>query len=69
LSFNEVENFCGNALMLKNNKLVMSKRAYDNLSPANLATLEENYTIIAPSIPTIEYIGGGSARCMIAELF
>ena len=55
--------------MLKNNKLVMSKRAYDNLSPANLATLEENYTIIAPSIPTIEYIGGGSARCMIAELF
>ena len=65
---------CGNMIVLKDGSngelcLVMSKRAYNGLTKNHLTTLENNYRIIASDISTIEKIGGGSARCMIAELF
>ncbi len=64
---------CGNMIMLKNNKgehcVIMSDRAKNGLSKKNLKTLKKHYTIIASDLSTIEHIGGGSARCMIAELF
>ena len=68
LSFDEVESYCGNALMLSGGRLVCSARALSGYSEKNRQELEK-YTIIAPDIPTIEDIGGGSARCMLAELF
>jgi len=47
----------------------MSESAYKGFSPANLALLKTFYSIIKADISTIERIGGGSARCMLAELF
>jgi hypothetical protein len=49
--------------------VVMSKRARENLSPENSKILESNYTIVSSDLSHIEHIGGGSARCMIGELF
>ena len=74
MSYDEVENFCGNMLMVSNEAeapvLVMSKRAKESLSPSNRTILEESYkNIVAPDLEVIETIGGGSARCMLAELF
>jgi hypothetical protein len=47
----------------------MSSRARKGLTKKHLATIEKNYRIIDSDIGTIEKIGGGSARCMVAELF
>ena len=49
--------------------ILMSQRARDGLSAANLAELERNYRIVSSDISLIETIGGGSARCMTIELF
>jgi hypothetical protein len=72
ISYDETENFCGNMIMLNNgleNILVMSDRARNNLSPENSNVLESNYKIVSADLHMIEHIGGGSARCMIGELF
>lgn len=68
------ESFLGNCLMVKNNKnenlLIMSQAAYDGLNTDQLELIEDQkIKILASPIQTIESIGGGSARCMIAELF
>ena len=47
----------------------MSKRAHDNLNMGYLNMLKDNYKLICPDLNNIEKIGGGSARCMLAELF
>ncbi|NQZ13907.1 MAG: hypothetical protein HRT94_03640 [Alphaproteobacteria bacterium] len=74
----QMENFCGNSLQVigyKDGKtpeemLVMSAAGYNALNDEQKAKLDEYYsTIISPKIPTIEYYGGGSARCMLLELF
>lgn len=66
-------NFAGNMLQLKNNKgekfLVMSERAYTSLTPSQIETLERFTKILPVPIYMIEDIGGGSARCMMAEIF
>lgn len=66
-------NFAGNMLQLKNNKgekfLVMSARAYTSLTPSQIETLERFTKILPVPIYMIEDIGGGSARCMMAEIF
>ena len=49
--------------------LVMSQQAHDALRPEQLNTLKGLDTLIVASIPTIETCGGGSARCMMAEVF
>ncbi|MCK9305444.1 MAG: arginine deiminase-related protein [Bacteroidales bacterium] len=49
--------------------LVMSKRAKESLEKYQLLRLESYCSILAPSLTVIENNGGGSARCMIAELF
>ena len=68
------DHFAGNMIQIENSKeetiLVMSKTAYDSLNSNQLQRLNDlNDHIVAADIPTIERIGGGSARCMIAELF
>jgi hypothetical protein len=47
----------------------MSDRARKGLRPDNLKTIEKHYKIISSDLHMIETIGGGSARCMVAELF
>ena len=49
--------------------LVMSQSALNSLRPAQVQLLEAHATIISSSLETIEACGGGSARCMMAEVF
>lgn len=49
--------------------VIMSERARRGLAPKHLATLEQHYNIVSSDVSTIENIGGGSARCMVAEIF
>lgn len=66
-------NFAGNMLEVSNDGgekfTVMSQTAYDSLNVGQIQIIEKYTTIISPQIPTIEKLGGGSARCMIAEIF
>lgn len=69
----QVNNFAGNMLQVKgkDNKryLVMSTSAHQSLTKAQLHKIEEHCEILSSSLDTIEACGGGSARCMMAEVF
>ena len=69
----QVNNFAGNMLQVKgrNGKLyvVMSQAAYDSLTANQIKILESHSEILYSSLDTIEACGGGSARCMMAEVF
>jgi hypothetical protein len=69
----QVNNFAGNMLQVgdedQNPVLVMSDSAYKSLTPTQIKTLESFNPIIHPELDVIETCGGGSARCMIAEIF
>ena len=74
LSAKQIQDFCGNAIEAKNDKgelfLIISTRAYEALNQNQIKKLLESYKeIIHSDIPTIEKYGGGSARCMLTELF
>ncbi len=74
LTAKQIENFCGNAIEAKNNNndlfLILSSTAYNALNQSQIDKLLESYKdIIHSDIPTIEKYGGGSARCMLTELF
>jgi hypothetical protein len=63
--------FAGNVLELAvpNGKLIaLSSAALGSLAPAQRRSLESQATLIAAEIPTIERIGGGGVRCMLAEI-
>ena len=49
--------------------LVMSRTALASLTAEQIALLEQDVRIVAPEISAIEKAGGGSARCMLAEMF
>jgi hypothetical protein len=65
--------FAGNMLEVNNDGgerfTVMSQAAFDALNVGQIQQIERHSTIISPSLPTIEKLGGGSARCMMAEIF
>ena len=63
--------FAGNMLQVMGDQpyLVMSKSAYDSLTKNQIETIEKYNPIISSSLDIIEACGGGSARCMMAELF
>ena len=69
----QVNNFAGNMLEIRgsNDKryLVMSDSAYQILTPKQKEQLENHAEILSSSLDTIEACGGGSARCMMAEIF
>ncbi len=73
ISYEQMLQFAGNMLQLKNNKgefqLVMSLSAYNSLHPGQKKKLEKYTQLLPVNIPTIEATGGGSARCMMAEIF
>ena len=73
ISFEQMENYAGNMLEVKNKDgkkfLIMSQTAFDCLNNEQKSVLEKECTILHPKIECIEVNGGGSARCMLAELF
>jgi hypothetical protein len=73
ISMGQMNAFAGNMLLLRggqnNNKLVLSETAYQSLSATQIDFLKQRVDFIRFKIPVIETIGGGSARCMLAEVF
>ncbi len=73
ISQQQVKSFAGNMLQVKNNKgvsyLVMSQTACDSLTLKQRKQLESFCKLVPVKISTIEIIGGGSARCMMVEIF
>lgn len=69
----QVNNFAGNMLQVRGTNderfLVMSTSAYQSLTPQQIKAIEKHCKIIHSSLDTIEACGGGSARCMMAEVF
>ena len=69
----QVNNFAGNMLEVKGKNeerfLVMSESAFKSLTKKQIAQIEAHVEIIHSSLDTIEACGGGSARCMMAEIF
>lgn len=69
----QMNNFAGNMLELQGadqrRYLIMSTSARKSLTKKQITQLEEYTTIVSSSLDTIEACGGGSARCMMAEIF
>lgn len=72
ISFEQMNQFAGNMLELRNKKgeplIVMSQNAFKSLTERQKTTLEKHGKLVYSDINTIEVNGGGSARCMIAEV-
>ena len=73
ISEDQMQQFAGNMLQVQNNSgekfLVMSQSAYRSLKLEQISAIEKHSEIIYSDLETIETNGGGSARCMLAEIF
>ena len=73
ISEDQLNNYAGNMLQVKNKNnacfLVMSTRAFQSLNAQQKQQLEKYGTLLHSNLTTIEMLGGGSARCMMAEIF
>jgi hypothetical protein len=73
ITLDQMNHFAGNMLQVSNatgeRLLVMSSQAYHSLTQEQIFQIEQRNPIIHASLDTIERNGGGSARCMIAEVF
>ena len=73
ISFDQMNHFAGNMLQVHNHEgkryLVMSSQAFRALNNVQIEQIESYNPIIHSDISTIETNGGGSARCMMAEVF
>lgn len=73
IDMDQMAGFAGNILELRDSAggavIAMSAQAHDALRPAQLRELGRHARIVAVPVPTIEAVGGGSVRCMLAELF
>ena len=73
ISPQQMNNFAGNVIEVENTKgvsyIIMSEKAYQALDHKQLDSINSASNIIAIPLETIERYGGGSARCMIAEIF
>jgi hypothetical protein len=73
ISLAQMMRFAGNMLQVRNEKgdtfLVMSQQAFASLEDTQIKQIEKHTNIITADIKTIETYGGGSARCMMAEIF
>lgn len=69
----EMNGFAGNLLALRSHRgeplIAGSEAAFRALAPDNRRALERHGMLVSAAIPTIERLGGGSVRCMIAEIF
>lgn len=72
ITFDQMNHFAGNMLQVNGKDgqslLVMSEQAYLSLKPEQIATLTQYAKIVHAPLYTIEKNGGGSARCMLAEV-
>jgi hypothetical protein len=73
IDMDQLDAFAGNMLALASREgdplLVMSERAFSSLRPEQHRRLERHGRLVRSPIPTIEELGGGSVRCMLAEVF
>lgn len=73
ISYAQMNRFAGNMLQVHNQQgkrfLVMSSQAYRSLTPEQIQILEAYQPLLHSDISTIETHGGGSVRCMMAEIF
>ncbi len=73
ISEEQVNSFAGNMLQVRGTNddlfLIMSQAAYESLTRNQIIKIEKHCKIVASSLDTIEVCGGGSARCMMAEVF
>jgi hypothetical protein len=73
ISRKQVLEFAGNALRLNSQDgrkfWILSSRAFHSLTPDQKSALEKEAQFLHSPLPTIEDFGGGSARCMLAEIF
>jgi hypothetical protein len=73
IDYDQLSHFAGNMLQVQNTKgeklLVMSTQAYQSLTNEQIEKLSTYNRIIHSSLNTIETTGGGSARCMMAEIY
>lgn len=73
ITYDQMESFAGNMLQVANADderfLVLSQTAYDSLTIDQINTLSSLTNILPIPIQTIETLGGGSVRCMMAEVF
>lgn len=73
ISHDQMEQFAANLLEVQNGAgikyLVMSSRAFRSFSAAQRRMLERGHTLLHVPLDAIETYGGGSARCMMAEVF
>ena len=73
VSIDQMNNFLGNALEVRNKKnekyLLMSETARKSLKVEQKRIIEDRLNLLSFPIPTIEKFGGGSVRCMLAEIF
>lgn len=72
LTVEQVVHFAGNALELRartgERVLALSETAWDAMDPAQRRLIEARARPVTAAIPTIERLGGGSMRCMLAEV-
>ncbi|CAL67759.1 conserved hypothetical protein [Christiangramia forsetii KT0803] len=72
ISEEQMHEFAGNMLQVQGSEkkyLVMSARAHRSLTDDQISRIEKHCEILSSEIQTIETCGGGSARCMMAEVF
>lgn len=73
LDIDQMNSFCANIIELRGENdqphIILSTRAYDALTSGQKASFKRHGKLVPISVPTIETIGGGGIRCMIAELF
>jgi len=73
ITFEQILSFAGNMLQVRNDKdetfLVMSQQAFESLTDEQIQKIERYTNILYSDIEAIETLGGGSARCMMAEVF
>ena len=68
----QMHHFAGNMLQLQGRDkkyLIMSSAAHNSLNKEQIAAIEKHCEILSSDLTTIETCGGGSARCMMAEVF
>jgi hypothetical protein len=71
ISRQQMTKFAGNMLELASsngNLIVLSSTALESLEPAQRRLLESHAKLLPVPIPTVERVGGGSVRCMLAEI-
>jgi len=73
ISHDQINSFAGNMLQVNSKAgvpfLLMSKTAASSLNPSQLTELKKYISPLVADVTTIEKAGGGSVRCMVAELF